>query len=37
VPIALHEAGSAGFIREGHVVLLAAFGPGLSWGATLIR
>jgi 3-oxoacyl-[acyl-carrier-protein] synthase-3 len=37
VPIALHEAVDAGFVREGDLVLLAAFGTGLSWGATLIR
>ena len=37
VPIALHEAATTGFIREGELVLLAAFGTGFSWGATLIR
>jgi len=37
VPIALHEAVTAGFIREGDLVLLAAFGSGFSWGAALIR
>ena len=37
VPIALHEAVTAGLVREGDLVLLAAFGTGLSWGASLIR
>ena len=37
VPIALHEAVTAGLIKEGDLVLLAAFGTGFSWGATLIR
>jgi 3-oxoacyl-[acyl-carrier-protein] synthase-3 len=37
VPIALHEAVAAGLVREGDLVLLAAFGTGFSWGATLIR
>ncbi|MBI4638970.1 MAG: ketoacyl-ACP synthase III [Candidatus Rokubacteria bacterium] len=37
VPIALHEAVTQGLVREGDLVLLAAFGTGFSWGATLIR
>jgi len=37
VPIALHEAVTAGLIKENDQVLLAAFGTGFSWGATLIR
>ncbi len=37
VPIALHEAVQAGLVRDGDLVLLAAFGTGYSWGATLIR
>lgn len=37
VPIALHEAVTAGLIHEGQLVLLAAFGTGYSWGATLLR
>jgi 3-oxoacyl-[acyl-carrier-protein] synthase III len=37
VPIALHEAVTAGAIRERNLVLLAAFGTGLSWGASLLR
>jgi 3-oxoacyl-[acyl-carrier-protein] synthase-3 len=37
VPIALHEAASAGLIRDNDLVLMAAFGTGMSWGATLVR
>ena len=37
VPIALHEAVTAGRVTEGDLVLLAAFGTGLSWGASLLR
>jgi 3-oxoacyl-[acyl-carrier-protein] synthase-3 len=37
VPIALHEALQAGLVRDGDLVLLAAFGTGFSWGATLLR
>ncbi len=37
VPICLHEALAAGRIKEGDLVLLAAFGTGFSWGASLLR
>jgi len=37
IPIALHEAVQAGRIKEGDLVVLAAFGAGLTWGASLIR
>ena len=37
VPIALHEAVQAGLVKDGDLVLLAAFGTGYSWGATLLR
>lgn len=37
IPIALHEAVQGGRIQEGDLVVLAAFGAGLTWGATLIR
>lgn len=37
VPICLHEALMAGQIREGDLILLAAFGTGFSWGASLLR
>ncbi|MBI2527554.1 MAG: ketoacyl-ACP synthase III [Candidatus Rokubacteria bacterium] len=37
VPICLHEALTQGRIKDGDLILLAAFGTGFSWGATLIR
>ena len=37
IPIALHEAIQAGKVEEGDLVVLTAFGAGLTWGANLIR
>ncbi len=37
IPIALTEAWEEGAIREGDLVVLAAFGSGFTWGASLIR
>lgn len=37
VPMALHEARAARRIKDGDLVLLAAFGTGFSWGASLLR
>jgi 3-oxoacyl-[acyl-carrier-protein] synthase-3 len=37
IPIALDEAVRAGRIREGDIVLLAAFGAGLTWAGALLR
>jgi 3-oxoacyl-[acyl-carrier-protein] synthase-3 len=37
VPIVLHEAHAEGRVREGDLVLTAAFGTGFAWGATLFR
>jgi 3-oxoacyl-[acyl-carrier-protein] synthase-3 len=37
VPVALHEARTAGRIQPGQYVLLLAFGAGLTWGAVLLR
>ncbi|MBO85002.1 MAG: 3-oxoacyl-ACP synthase [Deltaproteobacteria bacterium] len=37
IPIALHEAVQGGRIKDGDLVVLAAFGAGLTWGASLIR
>jgi 3-oxoacyl-[acyl-carrier-protein] synthase-3 len=37
VYVALEEAVSAGRIRRGDLVLLAAFGGGFAWGAVLLR
>ncbi len=35
IPIALDQAVRAGKIKPGHLVLMAAFGGGLTWGAAL--
>ena len=37
VPLALDEALRAGRIEKGKLVVLVAFGAGLTWGGTLIR
>jgi 3-oxoacyl-[acyl-carrier-protein] synthase-3 len=37
VPIALDEAYRAGRIQSGDLILLVAFGAGLTWASTLIR
>lgn len=37
IPIALDHAVQSGRLAEGMVVLLAAFGAGLTWGAAVIR
>jgi 3-oxoacyl-[acyl-carrier-protein] synthase-3 len=37
IPIALAEARREGRIRDGDLVVLAAFGAGFGWGATVIR
>jgi 3-oxoacyl-[acyl-carrier-protein] synthase-3 len=37
VPICIHEAYTEGRIREGDLILTAAFGTGFAWGATLLR
>jgi 3-oxoacyl-[acyl-carrier-protein] synthase-3 len=37
VYVALEEAVSAGRVKRGDLVLLAAFGGGFAWGATLVR
>ena len=37
VPIAFHEAASDGRIKRGDIVLLDAFGAGLTFGSTLLR
>jgi 3-oxoacyl-[acyl-carrier-protein] synthase-3 len=37
IPIALDHAWREGRLRPGSLVLTAAFGAGLSWGANLIR
>jgi 3-oxoacyl-[acyl-carrier-protein] synthase-3 len=37
IPIALDEARAQGRIQEGSVVLMAAFGAGLTWGSAMMR
>jgi 3-oxoacyl-[acyl-carrier-protein] synthase III len=37
VYVAMEEAASAGRLRAGDLVLLAAFGGGFTWGAVLVR
>jgi 3-oxoacyl-[acyl-carrier-protein] synthase-3 len=37
IPIALHEAWLEGRVQRGDLVVLAAFGAGLTWGATALR
>ncbi|MGE5407146.1 MAG: beta-ketoacyl-ACP synthase 3 [Syntrophothermus sp.] len=37
IPLALEDARLAGDLRDGATVLLAAFGAGLTWGATVIE
>ncbi len=37
IPMALDEAVRAGRLKPGNLVLLAAFGGGLTWGSALIR
>ena len=37
IPIALDEAVRSGRIRGGDVVLMAAFGAGLTWAASVVR
>ena len=37
VPIALTEAVQQGRIKEGDLVVLAAFGSGFTWGSVVIR
>jgi 3-oxoacyl-[acyl-carrier-protein] synthase-3 len=37
VPITLDEAARAGRLRRGDLVVLVAFGGGLTWGATALR
>ena len=37
IPIALDEAVELGKIKPGHIVLMAAFGAGLTWAASVAR
>lgn len=37
VPIALCEAWEKGLVKDGHLVCLAAFGSGFTWGSALLK
>ena len=37
IPMALDEAVRRGCIETGHVVLMVAFGAGLTWAASVVR
>jgi len=37
IPIALDECIEAGKVKEGSLVLMTAFGGGITWGATVVR
>jgi 3-oxoacyl-[acyl-carrier-protein] synthase-3 len=37
IPIALDECARGGRVKSGDLVLLTAFGAGLTWGAVLMR
>jgi 3-oxoacyl-[acyl-carrier-protein] synthase-3 len=37
IPMALHEAKAEGLINKGDLILIAAFGAGLTWASALIR
>jgi 3-oxoacyl-[acyl-carrier-protein] synthase-3 len=37
IPLALEEAWADGRIKHGDLILIVAFGAGLTWGATLLR
>jgi 3-oxoacyl-[acyl-carrier-protein] synthase-3 len=37
IPIALTEAWEQGKVKEGDLVVLAAFGSGFTWGSAIIR
>ncbi len=37
IPIALDEAVREGRLREGHLVMIGAFGAGLTWASAMIR
>lgn len=37
IPMALHEARQAGRVKTGDIILMVAFGAGLSWGSAVVR
>lgn len=37
IPMALHEARQEGRVKTGDIILMVAFGAGLSWGSAVVR
>ena len=37
IPLALHESRQDGRLKDGDIVLMVAFGAGLTWGGALVR
>jgi 3-oxoacyl-[acyl-carrier-protein] synthase-3 len=37
IPVAIDEARRTGFLRDGHLLGMTAFGTGLTWGAAVMR
>jgi 3-oxoacyl-[acyl-carrier-protein] synthase-3 len=37
IPVAIDEAKRTGFLRDGHLLGMTAFGTGLTWGAAVMR
>ena len=37
IPLALHEAVQAGRLKDGNLVMMGAFGGGLTWASALVR
>jgi len=37
IPVAMAEAKASGRMRSGDIVLMVAFGAGMTWGAALAR
>ena len=37
IPIAITEAAATGRLQQGDIVLLTAFGGGLTWGSAVVR
>ena len=37
IPIALTEAWEEGKVKDGNIIVLAAFGAGFSWGSNVIK
>ena len=37
VPVALDEVAKKGLIKKGDIVLMVAFGGGLTWGSSIVK